>query len=343
MQNNKTIPVEQGWFSIIRENIIYYMCLIFYARNRGKKMKKEKVDVIIPTYHPGNEFEEILERLKKQSLQIHKLLIINTEEIFWNKEWEKRYPFLEVHHIKKEEFDHGGTRKKAAQLSEADILVFMTQDALPKNARLVESLVNALETNDMSGAAYARQLPRKDCSYIERFTRSFNYPEKSAGKRKQDLPVYGIKTFFCSNVCAAYKKKVYEKMGGFPERAIFNEDMILAGKMIQEGYEILYAAEAEVIHSHNYSSIQQFHRNFDLGVSQADHPEIFGGIPSEKEGVRLVKKTLMYLLKNGRIWLIPSFVMQCGCKFLGYRIGKSYQKLPLRVIQWCTMNKTYWI
>lgn len=306
-------------------------------------MKKEKVDIIIPTYRPGDEFEELLKRLKEQSLQIHKLLIMNTEEIFWNKEWEKKYSFVEVHHIKKEEFDHGKTRKRAAEMSEADILVFMTQDALPQNRKLVERLVTALEANEMAGAAYARQLPKQNCSFIERFTRSFNYPEKSVRKTKKDIPVYGIKTFFCSNVCAAYKKSVYEKLGGFPERAIFNEDMILAGKMVQEGYEILYAAEAEVVHSHNYNCLQQFRRNFDLGVSQADHPEIFGRVPSEKEGIHLVKKTLVHLLKNGRIWLLPSLVMQSGCKFLGYRMGKNYQKLPFSVIQWCTMNKTYWI
>ena len=64
------------------------------------------------------------------------------------------------------------------------------------------------------------------------------------------------------------------KTGGFTERAIFNEDMICAGTMIQKGYSVVYAADARVYHSHNYSGRQQFHRNFDLGVSQAEHPEI---------------------------------------------------------------------
>ena len=71
--------------------------------------------------------------------------------------------------------------------------------------------------------------------------------------------------------------------------------------------EIAYAADACVIHSHNYSCRQQFHRNFDLGVSQADHPEIFEGVPSEGEGLRLVKKSLAYLIKTGHIWLVPSW------------------------------------
>lgn len=38
--------------------------------------------------------------------------------------------------------------------------------------------------------------------------------------------------------------------------------MIYAGRLIQEGYAVAYAADAKVIHSHNYSCMQQFHRNF---------------------------------------------------------------------------------
>ena len=61
------------------------------------------------------------------------------------------------------------------------------------------------------------------------------------------------------------------------------------------GYAVAYAADAKVIHSHNYSCMQQFHRNFDLGVSQAEHPEVFEGIKSESEGIKLVKQTAAHL------------------------------------------------
>lgn len=99
--------------------------------------------------------------------------------------------------------------------------------------------------------------------------------------------------------------------------------MIYAGNLIQAGYGIAYAADAKVIHSHNYSCMQQFHRNFDLGVSQAEHPEIFASVKSEGEGIRLVKQTFRYLLSRGKIWLIPGFVMQSGCKYAGYLAGKN--------------------
>ena len=305
-------------------------------------MENKTVDVIIPAYHPGKEFATLIKRLEKQSVPIHRIIVMNTEESMWNKEWEKLSDAMEVHHLTKEEFDHGGTRARAAELSDADVMVFMTQDAMPADRELLAELLKALDQEENIAAAYARQLPNAECSFVERYTRAFNYPDTSLVKTKADLDKYGIKTFFCSNVCAAYKKGIYEKQGGFVRRTIFNEDMIYAGGLIQAGYGIAYAAEARVIHSHNYNCMQQFHRNFDLGVSQAEHPEIFEGVPSEGEGMRLVKKTLAYLIHSGRIWLIPGFVLQCAGKYAGYLAGKKFRKLPKKFILWCTMSPNYW-
>ena len=118
--------------------------------------------------------------------------------------------------------------------------------------------------------------------------------------------------------------------------------MIFAGELIQKGYGVAYVAEAKVVHSHNYSAIQQFHRNFDLAVSQADHPEVFAGIRSEGEGICLVKKTAGWLCRQGKPWLVIQLVWQSGWKYLGYLLGKRYQKLPKWVIPCCTMNPKYW-
>ena len=302
----------------------------------------EKVDIIIPAYHPGNEFEKLLESLSGQSYPVEKILVMNTEAEFWNPEWESKFPKVKVTHLKKSEFDHGGTRRMAAELSDGDVMVYMTQDAVPADENLIRNLIRPLQENPRVGAAYARQLAREDCAYLEKYTRAFNYPEISSIKWEKDTDKYGIKTYFCSNVCAAYRKNIYEENGGFVKKAIFNEDMIYAGTIAKKGYGIAYVADACVIHSHNYSCRQQFHRNFDLGVSQAEHPEIFSGIPSEGEGLRLVKRSLAYLVKTGHVWLIPKLVGQSGFKYMGYFLGKRYEKLPEKVILFCTMNREYW-
>lgn len=304
------------------------------------------IDVIIPVYKPGVSFIELIEKLEQQSLPVHRILLVNTEQKYWEKfEFDypdrRRYENIEVWHISKEEFDHGKTRREAVERSEAEIFVMMTDDAMPADAFLLERLVKPLSEENVA-VSYARQLARKEAGPAEQFTREFNYPEKSRIKSEKDIAELGIKTYFCSNVCAAYRRDIYEELGGFVPRAIFNEDMIYAAGCIKAGYRIAYTADAKVVHSHQYTNKEQFHRNFDLGVSQAEHPEVFESVPSESEGVRLVLRTAAYLRKKGESRLILPMCITSIYKFFGYKLGKNYKKLSFRRIMKYTMNKAYW-
>lgn len=305
-------------------------------------MDKLKVDVIIPTYKPEKEFAELIHRLQQQTYAIRKIIIINTETgIFPEKLETEPYP-IEVIHIKPKDFDHGGTRNMGASISKADIVLYITQDAMPADEHLIEEFIKVFEAHSDIGVAYGRQLPKNDCNIIERFTRRFNYPEKSRIKSKYDLNELGIKTFFCSDVCAAYRRNYLLGAGGFEDPTIFNEDMIFAGKRILAGDKVAYVAEAKVLHSHNYTGRQQFHRNFDLAVSQAQYPEVFEGVPSEGEGIRMVKATARYLIRNEQPLKVIILMYQSGCKYIGYFLGKRYKKLPMRIVMKCTSNSNYW-
>lgn len=304
-------------------------------------MKEPSVDILIPTYRPGQEFEELLLGLLKQTYPVRNILIVNTDASLWDSRFEQIVPNLYVDHVEQKQFDHGGTRGAMADASDADLLLFMTQDAVPADENLVEHLVMQFSLPQVK-AAYARQLPKAGCSILEAYTRGFNYPPESDIKDYGDLPKLGLKTFFCSNVCAMYDRKVYEELGGFVSHTIFNEDMIYAAGLIEAGYSIAYAADAQVYHSHNYGCIAQLKRNFDLGVSQAQYPEIFEKYPSEGEGIRMVKQTAAYVCRIHRPWLLASLFFQSGFKYLGYLLGKHYQRLPRVVIRHCTMNKNWW-
>lgn len=304
-----------------------------------------EIDVIIPVYKPGKELFTLLERLHGQSVPIRNIILMNTEEKYFSQliygtRFLETYKNVKVYHLSKKEFDHGQTRRRGVKKSQAEVFVMMTQDAMPADEYMLEKLVEQLQ--DGIAVAYARQLPRKDCNFIERYTRSFNYPEKSFIKTEEDLQRLGIKTYFCSNVCAAYRRDVYEQLGGFVHRTIFNEDMIFAAGAIKAGYGIAYAADARVIHSHNYTHMQQLHRNFDLGVSQAEHPEVFANVPSESEGKRLVRNVTEYLKEKHMLKKLPYFYMQCFCKYTGYLLGKNYKRLPESWILSLTSNKDYW-
>lgn len=315
-----------------------------------------KVDMVIPTFRPDDTFCLLLQRLQEQTFLIHRLFLVNTDQALWD-EAQKKYPIAEaicalpfpvhISQIRKEEFDHGGTRNFGAGLSDADIVIFMTQDAVAADRYLIERLTDALRFEQKNkktvAVAYARQLPRENCKIVERYTRKFNYPDKSRIKGKEDLAGLGIKTYFCSDVCAAYRKDIFTKLGGFEEPVIFNEDMFYAAKAIDAGYYVAYAADARVVHSHNYSLKQQFSRNFDLAVSQKQHPEIFSHVSSEAEGIKLLKGAVFYLCSIRKPWLVFSLCAQCAAKYMGYFLGKHYERLSRKQILRCTASRDYWI
>ncbi len=309
-------------------------------------MQNPSIDILIPTCKPASGFEVLIKRLEEQTIKPANIRIINTRKEWWEQRIDTdsfltAHPTVKLEHIEPAEFDHGATRNRGMEESQAEYVVCMTQDAMPLDAHLLEELIKPFSDSRVA-VSYARQLPAADASPIEVFTRSFNYPAQDRVKGKEDIPELGIKTYMCSNVCAMYRKDIYESQGGFIRHTIFNEDMIYAAGVIQAGYRIAYVAGAGVIHSHNYSGIQQFHRNFDLGVSQADHPEIFEAVPSESEGIKMVKQTAKYLCSHGKWYLLPKLVWQSGWKYLGYRTGKHYRKLSCKKIMRYTMNVNYW-
>ena len=320
-----------------------------------------KFDVIIPVYKPDECLYELIRKLNAQTCKPERILLINTEEAYFqalpgSEHLTEEFPTVSVVHIKKEQFDHGATRRFGVAMTDCPYFVMMTQDAIPADDMLFEQLLNAFreplaklpETADgrltaqpQVAVAYARQLADEKSGVLEKISRDFNYPAASCVKTLADLPQLGIKTFFCSDVCAMYRREFYEAQGGFVERAIFNEDMIYAHSAISAGYAIAYVAEAKVVHSHNYTNCQQFHRNFDLGVSQAQHPEVFAGVKSESEGKKLVKTANRKLLREGKWYLLPHFYMQCVSKYAGYLLGKNYRSLPKKIVLKCTTNPNY--
>ena len=303
-----------------------------------------KIDVIITVYQPTEKLKQLLKAIRLQTVLPENIFLMHTEDgcdIAYAKEVCKGIPVQEIM-VRKEDFDHGGTRDMAVRRSLAEIVVLMTQDAVPADRMLLERLTGVFLQDEKIAAAYARQKAGEDSHVIEQYTRNFNYPLESKVKSQEDLQKLGIKTYFCSNVCAAYRRDIYLQTGGFEKNMIFNEDMVYAASVINAGYKIAYAADAVVMHAHSYSYMEQLRRNFDQGVSQADYPQIFENVKSESEGIRLVKKTALYLIEKKKPLQIFRLLILSMCKYLGFLLGKNYKKLPKWLIIKVSMNTGYW-
>jgi rhamnosyltransferase len=132
----------------------------------------------------------------------------------------------------------------------------------------------------------------------------------------------GIKAFFCSDVCAAYRRRIYEELGGFEYPLKTNEDMFFAAAAIRNGYRVAYAADARVLHSHNFSLKEQYHRNRIQGYEIERHRSLLGNVSKVNEGIRMVRFVSGKLLKQGRLVSFAHFGLDCFARLLGSRAGR---------------------
>jgi rhamnosyltransferase len=135
--------------------------------------------------------------------------------------------------IPKEEFDHGGTRTLAGKTrSVGDILVYLTQDALPCDDRAIETLIQPLLAEKICGAVFGRQIAYQNATPFAQHLRLFNYPPQSYIRTYADRTALGIRAAFCSNSFAAYRRDALEEVGWFAENLLLAEDMHICARML---------------------------------------------------------------------------------------------------------------
>jgi rhamnosyltransferase len=298
------------------------------------------ISVIIPIVSAGKELHDLLAKLRTQTVQ-SEIIIVDSSSL-------EEASLIAVSFgarlmkVKKGEFDHGGTRTLAAGEAKGDIVVFLTQDALPFDERSIENLMRPFD-DEAVGAAYGRQVPYPDASPFAAHLRLFNYPETSSLRSISDKEKFKIKTPFLSNAFSAYRKKAFLQVGGFKERLILAEDTYAGAKLLLAGYKIAYTADAAVYHSHNYTAFQEFKRYFDIGVFHKSERwilEEFG--KAEGEGMAYVRSAVGYLVSKGKYLLLPELAIRTALKFAGYNLGRLYRKLPLSLIKRMSMQKDWW-
>lgn len=301
-----------------------------------------RVALIVPTYNACERWTTWMQAFEEQKYKPYYLLNIDSSSIDGTVELSSKHGF-DVKVITSEEFNHGATRQMGIEnFPDADIVIFMTQDAILVNSHALENILKCFSDSKV-GVAYGRQLPHITSGDISAHARLFNYSEKSKVKTMSDISKLGIKTAFISNSFAAYRREALMGIGGFPNNTILSEDTYVAAKMILDGWSVAYCADAQVYHSHDYTFIEEFKRYFDIGVFHAREPwirEKFG--QAEGEGLKFVLSEAKYLLRSGKGYLLPSAFIRTCLKYLGYRLGTTEQKIPLNIKKQLSMHWRYW-
>lgn len=299
-----------------------------------------KIAIIVPTLNAASEWSHFSNALLA-NVSPETVLILDSESTDETVEFAKATGF-QTRLIPRAEFNHGGTRQLGVDLcTDAEVVVFLTQDAPLADSAAVYSLIRVFDDSTV-GAAYGRQLPRPEANPIEAHARLFNYPIESGLRVLADKDRLGFKSIFISNSFAAYRRTALMEIGGFPKDSIFGEDTIVAAKLLKAGWKIAYVAEAKVHHSHPYSWTQEFKRYFDIGVLHSRESRLlgeFGGAGSE--GRKFVLSEIKYLSHHNAL-LIPSALIRTAFKLLGYRLGRREHTFSSAIKRRLSMHRGFW-
>ena len=235
-------------------------------------MPKYRCAVIIPTKNAMPRFVRVLEMVRRQKTPWpFEIIVIDSGSKDGTLEYVNNRPDVHLIQIKPSEFGHGRTRNQAIAAADAEFVALITHDAEPLDKHWLANLVSAAEQDDRIAGVFGRHVAYNDASPFTKrdldrhFAGFLNNPlvvhrDINPEKYANDQGWCRFLHFFSDNN-SLVRKSVWEQMP-YPD-VEFAEDQIWARDIIEAGYAKAYAPDAVVIHSHDYSCIQQMRRAFD--------------------------------------------------------------------------------
>ena len=279
------------------------------------------IALIIPTLNAAPHWKALVSGIQRQSLMPDEIIVVDSSSTDGTADQARATGFTVIE-IDRSVFSHGGTRQAAAVAApNADILIYLTQDAVPRDTDSFRHLVAAFQ-NPAIGAAYGRQLPRPHASAIEAHARLFNYQAVSQLRSWESRTTLGFKSIFFSNTFGAFRRNALMSVGGFSPDVSFGEDTLAVAHLHRAGWKTAYVAEALVEHSHAYSIAAEFRRYLEIGILHERERwlvEEFG--TADGEGLRFVASELRYLSAHAPLH-IPSAMFRALAKYVAYRSGR---------------------
>lgn len=284
-------------------------------------LDRPHVSVLIPTYHPGPGIVRVLESVAAQRVEVpYEVVIVDSTSPQDDVERMRSYP-IRFHQIRPDEFGHGRTRNLLADLARGEVLLYLSQDAEPASDHWMSRLLQALNDESVAGA-YARQIARPGADPLIRFFLERTYGPTPACRRLAASASVRIDDIFFSNVSSAIRRDVW-KQHPFRDDVIMSEDQYWAFDVLRAGYDVVYAPQAQVYHSHNYTLPSLFRRNWQSGASLsgliADSPRAIA-----RRGLAYVTDQARFLVLSGRAHWLPYMLVYEATKAAGFSMGMRF-------------------
>jgi rhamnosyltransferase len=237
-------------------------------------------------------------------------------------------------------FSHGGARNLGVRHAGGNFVVFLSQDAIPRDTSWLAELLAPFQNTGVA-ASFSRQVPRPDASPMERFFLETHFPVTPAVYRplpdRENL-LFQHNVFF-SNVSSAARRDVLLQFP-FDETLIMSEDQQFARDILLAGHSVAYAAASVVLHSHNYSWMQALRRYFDSVCSLTQIFDDHGISRSTRLGLTYLRSECAMMVRHHPL-LLPRYAAYVLAKTLGTVLGHYADRLPRRLARALSLHSGF--
>jgi rhamnosyltransferase len=284
------------------------------------------VSIIILTKNAGEGFATLLERLSSQKFDgNYEIIVIDSGSTDSTSEIARSFP-LKFVRIKPEEFHHGKTRNLGAEQATGEVLVYITQDALPLHDDWLHKLTDDLK-NPQVAMVVGRQIPWQTTKPPEKFFYSYYFPEHRI-EVARDASDYYRDNMFISNVNSAIRRDVWQQFR-FSEDIVRAEDKEFARRILLAGWKVVYRPDAVVYHAHDFSLLSIFQRSVDVGIALSQGASAPRSRNWSIDRLRYFSREAGYIVSNEAGWKwLPYSVAYETSKLLGVAAGWLRGRMP---------------
>ena len=204
--------------------------------------------IVIRAYNEGKHIGRLLEGIRHQTIKDVEIILVDSGSSDSTVTIAESFG-ARIVHIPPEEFTFGRSLNFGIRAATREFIVVASAHVYPVYPDWMESLLRPFE-DDQVALTYGKQRGPEFAKYSEQQIFHQWYPDFS--KPKQE-------TAFCNNANAAIRRSLWEK-NPYDETLTGLEDLAWAKWAKEQGFNVAYVAEAEVVHVHNETPRGVFNR-----------------------------------------------------------------------------------
>ncbi|HLF73975.1 MAG TPA: glycosyltransferase family 2 protein [Anaerolineales bacterium] len=204
--------------------------------------------IVIRAYNEEKHIGRLLEGIRRQTLKNVEIILVDSGSSDGTVSVAESFG-AQIVRIPPDEFTFGRSLNLGVQAARGELVVIASAHVYPVYPDWLESLLRPFE-DERVALTYGKQRAPDSAMFSEMQIFHQWYPD--ASKPRQE-------TAFCNNANAAIRKSLWQK-NPYDETLTGLEDLAWAKWAREQGYDIAYVAEAEIIHVHDETPRGVFNR-----------------------------------------------------------------------------------